>query len=179
MDLSFQRKEITIAAPILRQVAATQNKTNFPFHTSIKSAVARSSKSRAGKAAVNTNLFNLLTKASSIKPIFRKIYPIIIVKKIGMVASRLKIRFSTFIPFYHLCIHRRFLYKKEAVVTRQPPCCSGVLIFHLQTFFYTPGKYPMLQNNPSVFLHGGSVRNFHPLSAGFLLISIFRYSYNP
>ena len=49
---------------------------------------------RAGSAALNTNLFSLLTNASSKSPIFRKNSPRRRVRKMGIVAFRQKTRFS-------------------------------------------------------------------------------------
>ena len=80
--------------PILINVMKKQNNTNFVFQTLEKSDLAISRNRRAGSAALNTNLFSLLTNASSKSLIFRKNSPRRRVRKMGIVAFRQKTRFS-------------------------------------------------------------------------------------
>ena len=88
---------------IERHVAKKQNRTNLISHTAEKSESDRSWNSSTGSAILNTNLFILLVNDSSRIPTFRKKSPKIIVRKIGIVAFRLKIRLL--IPVFFLPVH--------------------------------------------------------------------------
>ena len=101
--LSFKRWESPHTARIESSVAKKQNRTNLISHTAEKSESDRSWNSSTGSAILNTNLFILLVNDSSRIPTFRKKSPKIIVRKIGIVAFRLKIRLL--IPVFFLPVH--------------------------------------------------------------------------
>ena len=91
LTTNFERSAIRA---ILTLVTPKQNSTNFPFHVPAKSCPARSSNTSTGNAALKTNLFIQAAAFSSISPILRNTYPSTINAKIGVVAFRLKTKFS-------------------------------------------------------------------------------------
>ena len=105
-DLSFNAMDISATREMLTSVTTKQNATNFPFHASAKSCFARSPNRSTGRVALNTNWFRPLIIFSFKSPVFLKNTPSTIIKKMGIVAFRLNIRFS--IDFY-LCF---FIYYK-------------------------------------------------------------------
>ena len=76
--------DIRVTREMLSSVTTKQNATNFPFHAWAKSCFARSPNSNTGSVAI----------FSFKSPVFLKNTPSTIIKKIGIVAFRLNIRFS-------------------------------------------------------------------------------------
>ena len=98
ISLSFNNFEEIIIIIIEKNVAKKQNNTNFPSQTSIKFETDKSLKSKIGNEILNTKLFNLFAKFSSIAPILLKINPNAISKNTGIVAFKLKIKSFTHHP---------------------------------------------------------------------------------
>lgn len=97
MSRGFRKKERPAEITIEIRVAKKQKRTIFVSQAEAKSAPEMSWNKRAGRAALNTNLFIPFTKESLNKPAFLKKQPKSKVKKIGIVAFKQKIRFSMII----------------------------------------------------------------------------------
>ena len=103
---SFHSSEIKVDIVILIAVTTKQKRINLISHTSEKSTVASCSNSNTGSGTKNTNLFIFTAKTSSIHPSFLNNIPSNIIKKIGIVAFKLKIKFSIIVPHpTHLYLH--------------------------------------------------------------------------
>ena len=122
--LSLSIMEIHAARTIPIRVTPKQNSTNLVSQTWEKSELARSSNSRTGSAALNTNWFIRSTKGPSISPTFLNNTPSTISIKIGIVAFKLNIRFST-----SVCLHSFVHY----------PCNNIRSCFICQDFQTPPG----------------------------------------
>ena len=107
---SFHSSEIKVDIVILIAVTTKQKRINLISHTSEKSTVASCSNSNTGSGTKNTNLFIFAAKTSSIHPSFLNNIPSNIIKNIGIVAFKLKIKFSIIVPHpTHSYLHNAIL----------------------------------------------------------------------